>query len=260
MTYRTVGAIALALCLAAPIGASSLIVKEDAQFYTRGAYAAFASPWSTWYDRSLVHNRDYWDRITIDPATFPANTTISTHWPTRLPSTGVWGYHHVFYGNYDGGVVQTPIAPRQVKAINTLRQTFSYSATGSNNYNLLNEFYLTSAPGKSAAKVIEIGYFLNAPAQTRAWNKSGQMIGILVDAWRNRWTVTKRGTFVTITPYDVDVIRSGTIDVAHMLRFLRIHNVITGDEWFNGIAFGVEPTVGAGDTTVKVTDWQVTYN
>ena len=157
-------------------------------------------------------------------------------------------------------MVETPVRPRQVKNIATLRQTFAYSATGSRNYNLLNEFYLTSAPGDSRAKVIEIGYFLHAPAQTLAWNRTGQMIGIFVDAWGTRWTVTKRGTFVTITPTYVETIPRGTIDVAHMLRFLRERQVITGEEWFNGIAFGTEPTEGAGDTAIKVLEWQVTYN
>lgn len=51
----------------------------------------------------------------------------------------------------------------------------------------------------------------------------------------------------------------GTIDVREFLKALVARKVITGQEWFNGIAFGTEPVAGAGQTEIDIHRWKVDF-
>jgi hypothetical protein len=51
----------------------------------------------------------------------------------------------------------------------------------------------------------------------------------------------------------------GEIDISRVLKLLVHSGVITGKEWFNGIAFGTEPTEGAGRTRLTIEHWRVDY-
>jgi hypothetical protein len=55
-----------------------------------------------------------------------------------------------------------------------------------------------------------------------------------------------------------DDVVIGSIDVKATLNFLMAKGVITGAEWFNGIALGVEPVSGSGE--LRLTKWAMTYN
>ncbi len=242
------------------VSAPNVRTLLDMEFYSRGQYGAYASPWSKFLDNSLRHDIDYSDSIVVDVNAFPASTTtIKWNWPSRIPtSSGVWGYMFMFYGNYDGGEPFVRVTPRQVKNIETLRQDFSITHNSSGSYNVLNEFYLTSEAGNPNAKVIEIGYFLHSAAENRPFFEQGLLIGTYRDATGVTWVARMNGTFCMLMTAGYNDVVSGSIDVGATLAFLKTKGIITGNEWFNGIALGVEPVRGSGE--LSITRWTVSYN
>ena len=50
---------------------------------------------------------------------------------------------------------------------------------------------------------------------------------------------------------------TGTVDWKFMLDFLREQGLVSGREWFTGMAIGPEPRVGDGAVTVSV--FEVSY-
>ena len=240
--------------------ADQIIILTDQQPYFQGSYEAYASPWSTFFDNRLVRGTDFLDTITVYPATFPDGTVIDSRWPLTKPEkSGVWGYHALSFGNYDGGHPPVLPRPQQVKDIHELSEEFEFSYEGSGNFNLLNEFYLTSLPGDAAAKVIEIGIFLHVPESTVRFIRSGEQIGVFTDQDGQIWKITQAKGYVMIVADGNADVRRGRADLRQILAFLMAKNVITGEEWFNGLAFGMEPVEGAGRTQLRIEHWRVVY-
>ena len=236
-------------------------ILADKEFYTKGSFIAYAAPWSTdiGAGKELKHGDDYADEIAVRPETFPANVEFSWHWPLVLSKhTGVYGYNALSFGSYDGGVPAVPVAPRQVKGIGALAETFRCAwARPIGDFNVLSEFFLTHKPG--GAQVAEIGFFLRAARSAVAFADAGQQLGTFTDATGRTWKVGKQsaphGPYYMFIPAD-DVL-TVTIDCKAALDFLRAKGQLTGEEWFNGIAFGIEPVTGSG--SLRVESWAVDY-
>ncbi|HEY0315229.1 MAG TPA: hypothetical protein VGC28_03075 [Sphingomonas sp.] len=234
---------------------ANAIRLEDQRFYTKGSYSAYAAPWSIFFDKSLRRGDDYLDSIVVDPAAFPRNTGIEWRWPFHHPKQkGVWGYLEVSYGNYDGGIPAEPVQPRQALDIAALSEHVAWSGGGiATSFNLLNEFYLTREAGKPDDKVIEVGLLLH-PHDRQDWEiVTGRPIGRYVEPGGRAWRVVMNGTYCMFVP-DEDV-HEATIDLKAMIDFLITSGVITGSEWFNGVAVGVEPVWGRG--AVNLSEWSV---
>ncbi len=237
-------------------------VLADKDFYTKGSFIAYAAPWSTDVKGGppLKHGVDYADEITVQPGTFPANVEFTWHWPLTPPKhTGVYGYNAVSYGSYYGGVPEVAIPTRQVKSIGTLTETFRFTtARPIGDFNLLTEFFLA---GKSDGepKVAEIGFFLRTAKSATSFADAGEQLGTFTDASGRAWKVAKQpadhGPYYMFLPAG-DVL-VGTIDFKAALEFLRTKGSITGEEWFTGLAFGIEPIAGSG--SVRVQSLSVTY-
>lgn len=251
-----------AVAAAALLSASGAAQAEDAtrilgdkEFFTKGSFIAYAAPWSTYFGagKELKHGVDYSDEIAVRPATFPANVDFSWHWPLTAPKhTGVYGYHALSYGNYDGGTPETPITPKQVKAISVLTTTFRFSiARPIGDFNVLTEFFLAKAPG--GEKVGEIGFFPHAAKTAIPYADAGEQLGDYTDATGRNWKVSKQpaphGPYYMFIPAG-DVLE-GTIDFKAALDFLQAKGKVTGEEWFTGLAFGIEPVMGSGSMHVE---------
>ena len=230
-------------------------ILRDREFYTKGSFIAYAAPWSTYFGsgKALKHGVDFVDEIAIQPETFPANVEFSWHWPlTPAKATGVYGYNALSFGSYDGGVPQVPIAPRRVKEISTLVETFSFAvARPVGDFNALTEFFLTDkAGGKNGA---EIGFFPRAAKSAVAFANAGEQLGTFTDASGRGWKVgvqtAPAGAYYMFVP-DSEIL-SGSIDFKAALDFLRAKGRLTGEEWFNGLAFGIEPVTGSGSLRVQ---------
>jgi hypothetical protein len=247
-------------CAVAASDNEQLIVLQDSQPYFQGSYGGYAGPWSTFFDASLVHGKDYLDTITLRPSSFPDGAVIDTRWPLTKPkNSGVWGYHALSFGDYDGGHPPKSVMPKQVRDIRRLSERFAFSYEGSDQFNLLNEFYLTSRAGEADAKVIEIGFFLHAPSSSVRFIEKGKKISAFNDSDGRLWKITRTNNYVTILPSGGKDLLQGEIDIRSVLKLLVDSGVITGSEWFNGIAFGTEPTEGAGHTSLTIERWRVDY-
>lgn len=251
------------LALTLPGRAEGPVVLTDQKFYTKGSFIAYAAPWSTYQGKgaALKHGVDFADEITVDPESFPANVEFTWHWPlTPAKEAGVYGYNAVSYGSYDGGVPASPIASRQIKDIAALSETFSFEmARPIGDFNVLTEFFLTKEK-LGEEKVTEIGFFLHASKSAVDFATDGEQIGSFTDATGRVWKVSVQPA--PAGPYYMflsapDVL-SGTLDFKAALDFLRAKGKLTGKEWFNGLAFGIEPVMGSG--SVRLRNFSVRYD
>lgn len=229
--------------------------------FAKGPYHAFAQPWGAQDSRLVRYWAPFADKIDVDAARFPNNTRFRFTWPFWRPSSsaaGVWGYSMLSFGNYDGGDGETKIPPRRVYELLDLSQRFAWSSSMAlGDANLLTEFYLRSDPNDSESKLIEIGWFLHAPPATAAFVRAAQQIGRFTDAGGKAWQVAREDKYVMFMPADAQDVRTGTIDMRAALHWLQEKGVIQGDEWFTGVAIGVEPLRGRGQ--VQIDRWAVTY-
>jgi hypothetical protein len=267
MKLRTLVVAAALLCAPALAGRKGepATVIGDQVSYTRGQWLAFNSPWSIFSppQNAYVHGVDYFDTTVIRPSSFPSGATVNWFWPAT-PCTSVCGYMQLTYGNYDGGQPQAPVTSRQVKNIVTLNEEFDYSLTGNPaSFNVLNEFYLTSTQGDETTRVLEVGWFLNASTSGAAFFNSSTQLGTFTDqsgqVWKAAFNASgEANAYVMIMPNSGAQILRGTIDMKAALTFLTSNGRITGNEWLNGLALGVEPVSGSG--SMKVARWTIVYN
>lgn len=230
------------------------IIKRDREYYSRDSFIGYCQPWSDYTDKTVKAGVNFENHIEIDTDTFPHATGFGWSWPDSLPTaTGVRGYNHIAYGNYDSGVPAVPIAPVQVKALRTFRQSFGWEyERDSGRFNLLTECFLTKTKGDAASKIFEVGFFLHAPAETVAFCKGCAHVDSFVDQDGRSWAVTKQGGAVPFLMFmpTADVM-SDAIDMKAALAFLKSKGIITGEEWVNGVGFGVEPLAGSGSIDVQ---------
>ncbi len=252
------GAIAVTLWLAGPRPDGAQVVVKAKTPFTKGRFFAYAQPWGgeevawtrAWAPRA--------DALAIDIARFPAGTSMNWRWPPFIAANGpgVWGYIQVSYGNYDGGPPEVPVPVRRVNAIRELKQAFSWRLeSGLGDGNVLTEFYLRSSPTDVNAKTLEIGWFLHAPDSTRKFVRTSRQIGVFTDRDGRRWQVALAEKFCMFLPEKDGDIRQGTLDMLPALAWLKAKGLVKGDEWFSGLAIGVEPVRGIG--RYHLDRWQV---
>ncbi|MET0375384.1 MAG: hypothetical protein ABW128_14160 [Rhizorhabdus sp.] len=246
--------------LAGASASAGTVSQSDKQWSSEGSYMAFASPWCSYIDKTLDQGTDYLDTVTYTAGDLATgkNIQLKWRWPAlakRSPACGVFGYDQVAWGNYDGGRVMSPIAPRQVLSIKTLSLSHDITESAEDQeYNGLAEFYLTKEPGAANLKAIEIGWFWNAPAATVAWAATGRQLGTFSDRYSRKWTVSVNkggasGTFVTFIPSGK--LLAGTFDAKAAIDFLRDRGLVNGAWWFNGAAIGVEPLGNSGSALIR---------
>ena len=105
----------------------------------------------------------------------------------------------------------------------------------------------------------EIGFFLHAANSAIPFADAGEQLGNFTDSSDRAWKVgvqtAPAGPYYMFIP-EGDVL-TGTVDFKAGLDFLRSKGRLTGEEWFNGLAFGIEPVTGSG--SVQVQNLSVTY-
>ncbi|QIF03117.1 hypothetical protein [Roseimicrobium sp. ORNL1] len=189
----------------------------------------------------------------MKPDSFPANVEFTWYWPLTAPKeSGVYGYNAVSFGSYDGGVPQTPITPRQVKDIGALEVNYGFDAARPvGDFNVLAEFFLTKSVGGD--KVAEIGFFLRPAKSAVEFVNAGEQLGTYTDASGRVWKVAVQpaphGPFYMFLPSAE--VPAGSIDFKAALSFLQGKGKVSGEEWFNGLAFGIEPITGSGSVRVQ---------
>ena len=207
---------------------------------------------------TAIEGQDFISSVVVRPDSFPKQSAMNWRVPDALAATGVYGYLHLAYGNYDHTPVETPIAPIQISKLNQFTVNFDFEyVVGPYSGSVLQEFWLTSAPGNLDSKVFEIGLYARSTPDTIRYFKQAKLVGKYTDARERKWHIHINNkmtpAFVMFLPTDEgDVV--GAINWKDFLQYLIEKNVLTGNEWLNGLALGVEPAKGAGGIIFKEFD------
>jgi Putative peptidoglycan binding domain len=243
-----------------PVVTDHGILFTNDQFYTQGSYSSYPGMWYLFIDPTLglghtaVEGVDFQSSIRVFTSTFPNNTILYDRVPNFPPTmAGVYGFLHVAYGNYDGDAQQVPVTPLQVYTLTNFTNDINWTTTGTTS-NLLNEFYLTSSSGNSAAKLFEIGEFPNVPSTTLNYvTNLTTSKGTFVDPGGRSWSVVYGSgavPYISFYPTNLQNV-NGTVYWKDMLGYLISQGLITGNEWINGVSIGIEPYTGAATTTIN---------
>ncbi|QXT35537.1 hypothetical protein KV697_17705 [Sphingomonas sanguinis] len=232
------------------------VLKQDSENYKQGPYVAFAADWSVTTGKlKLRRGVDYADNMIINPRTFPAGTTMRWQWPGGKPPSGVYGYLHIAYGNYAGGAPVQPVPPVQIANMPDVKTDFAVTIDGDpTRYNLLSETFLTAKPAQFATRGLEIGFLPNVSADGRSFFAGGEQLGEWRDPGGRTWKVAIRGKYCMLIP-DGPTFTQGTLYFGAVIQWLIDQGRLTGQEWFNGLAIGVEPVGGRG--SLRVDKWRV---
>lgn len=243
-----------------PTPTEERLVLPDNTLYAPGDYFAYAAPWCTAYDPTLIVGQTISDSISLLRSTFPNDVVISASAPDHYPTVsncGVYGYNYIAFGNYLSANPTAKMQPRQVKAIETLSIAFDMTRAGDGEYSILTESFLTMA-AKDFSTRLEVGFFNHSTGNAISYARTGATIGTWTDNAGRSWTVTQAKQYVMFVPAGGGDLLSGTLDVKSAFAFLVARGVLTGDEWFNGVTTGMEPLRGKGEATIRT--WSVSYN
>lgn len=243
---------------------ANLQTIPDEKNYYKGPFGAYCSPFYRFYDKAIRRGVDYQDEMVIDESRFPDNTLIRWRWPDDPPktSTGVYGYMHVYLGDYSGGKPPQPTKPIQIRSIATFHEVIDFTITSGDGdgFDVLNEFFLTSEAGNHEKRLFEIGFILHTNTRTIGFVGQNRAIGTWQDGEGRAWSaVITSGAvpYVVFTSVDQNDIK-GALDVKDALAFLVEQDVLTGEEWINGVAVGVEPHFGRGE--LRLDQWTIVLN
>jgi hypothetical protein len=231
------------------------VIAGNFRAYAAGPYGAYTGMWG----RNLPQN----DNLAADssmrviPGSFPRGTTFSWDVTPDVDWNGVNGYLHVAWGNYDDspGVITS----RQVKNITALDLGIDWSYSGDPSSGLLSECWLTPTPTPSGApdRQYEVAFFPRVSSAGASYLASLPSVGggSFTDSNGNSWNV-REGVSGTGQPYYIAYRPSyvefrGTLPYKDYFTFLTDAGKITGSEWFNGLAFGVEPSSGSASLTIS---------
>lgn len=239
---------------------SRKIISDLGSHTDASGYSAHAVPWCSFNNPELIVGKDLINTIYLLPSRFPSSTSILSVAPMHSPENhkcGVYGYHFVAYGNYDNGTIPSPVIPRKVKDIRMLSLNVDVDFGGDGQFNILNEFYLTSMANDLTTKILEVGLFFHASIAANEHKKKSQFLGLLYDEKKQEWEVFKAGSFVMFFPRKKDHSYSQKINFLPFFDFLEKNLLISGKEWFNGMAIGVEPVTGKSYLNLK--KWEIAY-
>lgn len=237
------------------------LTLQPQRSYSQSSYLAYVQPWGA---------QQYWlgrvwgarsDKMRLDLKAFPDRTRIEWRWPPFGPrnGVGVWGYNHIAYGDYDGGIPLAPVKPMRVRDIKRLQSTHDWDGEfGYGQATVLMEFFLRSNPEDSDSKVLEIGWFLHFPERSQEFVAGSREIGVFTDPQGRDWLVAIDETFCTFSLKSQADLPKGSVDVLAALRWLQAKGLVKGDEWLTGLALGAEPIKGVGHVEVRhwAVDWE----
>lgn len=222
--------------------AGCAITLSDNSGYTKGPFTAFLAPYNK---GMLVAGKDYDESFTLDPAWFPNRSLISWRWPTVDVNTSVRGFLAIDYGNYYNIIPEHSIESSIIENIQTLSCNFDLLLKGTvSGCNVIINFFLTLTSNPNLI-LFEIEVFLHMPRFAKSYIDRVSPIGTFKSASNRVWKVTKdsiaaHGPDILFSPIDQADLLAGTVDLKEMLVWLTGRGVITGSEFFNGLAIGVE--------------------
>lgn len=228
--------------------------RGNFQSYANSLYTAYSGMWGVYRARAL----EFDVAMRIYPPSFPSHTSFAWDVTPDPDWSGVNGYLHVAYGNYDWS--PGTITSRRVRSISDLTVDLAWTYEGDEASGLLCECWLSDegVQGAPFTKLCEIGFLPKLSPASASFTGTLTRVGSgsFRDSNGIRWIV---GMGESGAGPDVPYIVAhrpgyeefeGSFLFHEYFAFLVYSGVITGDEWFNGIAFGVEPLSGSARLTV----------
>jgi hypothetical protein len=234
---------------------STVLTEGNFQTYGGASFSAYTGMWGLIRTQTLVADSS----MRVTPSTFPNGTVFNWDLTPAPDWGGVSGYLHVAYGNYDDS--PGTITPRRVRDITDLTVDIGWAFRGDEASGLLAECWLSPEAARSGGfpKTHEIGIFPKTTPAAQEWLATLPAVGTgsLIDSNGFTWNVRESGTYRVAYPPDYADYQ-GPLPFRDFFAFLTESGEITGNEWFNGLAFGVEPHSGAGSLTI--TKFAPTYS
>ncbi len=219
---------------------------------------------STWNVGNLVNGRDFTETITLDnPNTPNINTTFSWNFPNIPASSNVYSFPAIHYGDYYSDTPATHITPEQVNNLKTLTVSSNISLSGqTDQYDAIYDGFLTTTPnGGPGSFTNEFEIYLHTPTTTKGWI-GGLPQHTFTDSQGIEWIIAggggSAGQQIAFAPANFQDLTNTTIDLKALLQAAAADGVISGNDYFDGLAFGNEPRLGTGSMTVH--SFQVNYD
>jgi hypothetical protein len=264
MMLKTNGGDLLKVGSAEAIPASEVYITKTGNFqqYTKSPYSVWTGMWGAFLPQNdtLAFTVD----MNVYPVVFPNKTQFNWSVIPDPDWTGINGYLHVDYGNYDDS--PGTITPRRANAITDLTVNANWTFSGDAASGLLSECWLTTtshASGSLTDKAFEISFHPKASASTQSYLSGLPNVGAgsFTDSNGVLWNVKSDtgGATPFISAYRPSFVEhNGALCFDDYFAFLISAGAITGNEWFNGVAFGPEPKSGGASVTVNT--FSVTYS
>lgn len=231
--------------------------------YSQNPYQVYLDMWGLNVPNreSLKSNVD----ALVWPNEFPNNTTLRWDVIPDPNGLGVNGYLQLAYGNYDDNAFALPGGPKQIKNITAMTLDADWIYAG-DPAGMLSETWLTSTGhalgGNSAGSLAEVGFASKVTASDLEWANGLAKVGTFSDSHGVTWTVKVKEPNEQGSPYyyayrDGPVDHHGELDFKSYFAFLVDRGKLNGNEYFNGVAYGVEPSGGAA--SLKITRFTPYY-
>lgn len=234
------------------------------QAYSKApSYMAWSGMWGVYLTDLLV----FTCAMVVQPTTFPAGTRFEWNVTPAPDWGGINGYLALQYGNYDDST--STLTPRQLKNITAMSMNVDWTFTGDNASGLLCECWLTAtshATGSittgGADLLAEVGFMAKVSPHAQSYLEAGTPVGTgsfvsggvtwnviyHADGTSGHYYLAYRNGYVDhkgVLPfkdYFTFLVAAGAVNTA---------GAFTGNEWFNGLAFGTECDSGAGALTIN---------
>ena len=208
---------------------------------------------STWNENGLVNGTGFTQSLTMANSNSPnIETTITWSWPNTPAGYNVYSYPAVFYGDYAGfNAPANNVTAEQINSLKTLTLSQNVSFSGqTDQYDGMYDGYTTSTPdGDSSTVQHEVEVYIHSPGYVQDWIQNLPQHHV-TDSQGLQWTIATQGNIVIFAPSDFRDLTNYTTDLKGLLQAAVADGVMSGNEYFNGIALGNEPREGSGSMTI----------
>lgn len=243
-------------------GGTTVISADWATYnISKGPYWAYNS---TWNKGSLVNGKDFTQSLTLDNANFPNGSVLAWSFPNTPGPNNVYSAPCLMFGTYAQVVAPTPTIPyRQINTINTLMVTHNVTLNSDpTKFDAIYDFYLQSSTDTSSQGLFEIELHMHTPQYFIDWINASLMKYNFTDAAGTDWIIASNPG---VNPPMIIFVRAdfadhlnATVDLKALLMAAKARGLLTGNEYFTGLAMAVEPREGSGSMTVN--SLSVTYD
>ncbi len=219
-------------------------LSRDGELWTRGAFTVLND---TWNKGALVNGKDFTQRITYDPATFPNGTSLDWSYP-QAGNGQIYGYPNI---SWSIGATAVRVAD-----IANLSATYTFRISGdTKNFDVAFEAWLYSAPGgvfNTITDEVMLGVHSNGwtPVFNGAFADGVLDTDVYIDP---KWSDAGGGsshTWQYVAAINKTDKLSGTISFSNLPKELIWDGVIDGNEYISTVEVGAEPAKGAGSLKI----------